>query len=254
MSLLSVGLGKLGKGAKKLVTNPVKWAENAGRSVGKAASDAAPVVGLIPGVGTLYGATIGGLGSVMAGNNARTSFGKAVTGGLSGFANKHLLGGQGFKGIPGALHLGGSAPSSLAGATAAGTPDALATTAAGAVDAGNAAATTANTVGSHGFLGSLGDAARGVGGFIKDNPTAVAAGLQGAGQLATSGSENRLRDAEARQRDAEALNLEQKADETDYDFGQRKRREELMRPIWSALSSGVTNNVPQVAANPYAGR
>lgn len=63
MSWLSSGVKKLGKGAKKLVTDPKKWAENAGRSVGTAAQAAAPF--LPPGF--RQAASIGG--SIAAGNN-----------------------------------------------------------------------------------------------------------------------------------------------------------------------------------------
>jgi hypothetical protein len=57
--------GKIGKGFKKLVTNPKKWAENAGRSVGKGAQLAAPF--LPPGFREL--ASVGG--SIAAGGNVR---------------------------------------------------------------------------------------------------------------------------------------------------------------------------------------
>lgn len=237
MSMLSVGLGKLGKGAKKLATNPVKWAENAGRSVGKAASDAAPLVGLIPGVGTLYGASIGALGSVAAGNNARTSLSKGIQGGLSGYANTHLLGGQGFKGIPSALHMGGSAAESAATTTQPMYNEM------GDIVGSEIASGPAPS--SSGLLSKIGSGAGRVASFAEEHPNAAGMALQGAGSALGSGSEHRLNDEQARA-------LQQRTDESSYDFEQRKRREELMKPIWSALSSGLPNYEQEVAPNPYA--
>lgn len=57
---------KIGKGFKKLVTNPVKWAENAGRSVGGAAKVAAPF--LPPGLREI--ASVGG--DIAAGGNLKS--------------------------------------------------------------------------------------------------------------------------------------------------------------------------------------
>lgn len=81
MSILSKGLSKLGKGARKLVTNPKKWAENAGRSVGSVAKTAAPF--LPPGF--REAAAVGG--DILAGGNMKshaTSLIGAEIGGLMG--------------------------------------------------------------------------------------------------------------------------------------------------------------------------
>lgn len=99
-------------------------------------------------------------------------------------------------------------------------------------------------------LGSkLLDPVRAVGNFAKDNATAVGLGLQGAGELVGAGSENRLRNAEA-------AALERRADETLYDFEQRKRRDAQLAPLWSALGQTVGSRIsaPPIAANPYLPR
>jgi hypothetical protein len=66
MSMFSSGLKKLGRGARKLVTNPKKWAENAGRSVGSVAKTAAPF--LPPGF--REAAAVGG--DILAGGNMKS--------------------------------------------------------------------------------------------------------------------------------------------------------------------------------------
>jgi hypothetical protein len=91
--------------------------------------------------------------------------------------------------------------------------------------------------------GSVVSAARAGGSFLKNNALPVAMGLQAAGGLLNSGSENRLRNAEADK-------LEQQAGESRYDFEQRKRREAQLAPIWSALGTSVGRQ-PNVAPNPY---
>src|SRR5690348_1896864 len=87
----------------RFLKHPLKGLENAGRSIGKVARQAAPVVGLIPGVGAPLGAAIGGLGSVAEGRKFSDSLKSAATGGLSGFANTKLLGGKGVLGVKDAL-------------------------------------------------------------------------------------------------------------------------------------------------------
>lgn len=96
-----------------------------------------------------------------------------------------------------------------------------------------------------GVLGRAANVARDVGSFAKNNSTAVGMGLQGIGNLASAGSENRLNDAQA---DA----LEQRTNETAYDFEQRKRREEALKGLWSPLGSAIGSSYAGIAANPYA--
>jgi hypoxanthine phosphoribosyltransferase len=99
----------------RFLKNPIKGLENAGRTVGKIGRQAAPVVGLIPGVGAPLGAAIGGIGSVMEGRKFKDSLKSAAMGGLSGFANSKLLGGKGVLGVKDALS---SAASKVGGAIA----------------------------------------------------------------------------------------------------------------------------------------
>lgn len=81
--------------------------------------------------------------------------------------------------------------------------------------------------------------------FAKDNPTATAMGLQGLGNVATSGAANRASNAQA-------TLLEQQAEEDAYDFEQRKRRKELFGPdAWSALGTAFGSGLNELSANPY---
>ena len=99
--------------------------------------------------------------------------------------------------------------------------------------------------GSRSILQKAGSALGDVGGFVQKNPTAVGMGLQGLGSLASAGSENRMNDAQAEL-------LEQRADETAYDFEQRKRREAALEGLWSPLGSAIGSSYAGIAANPYA--
>jgi|ERR1043166_1987441 hypothetical protein len=80
------------------------------RDIGKAGEAAAPIAGLIPGVGPLAGLALGAGGGLLnRGLNAR-GLGEAAKfggeGALSGFAGKELLGGKGIMGLgnlPGGL-------------------------------------------------------------------------------------------------------------------------------------------------------
>lgn len=74
----------------RFLKNPIKGLENAGRSLGKIGRQAAPIVGLIPGVGTVAGAAIGGLGSVLEGRKLSDSLKSGAIGGLSGLAGSKL--------------------------------------------------------------------------------------------------------------------------------------------------------------------
>jgi hypothetical protein len=91
MSMFSKAVGKIGKGARKLVTNPKKWAENAGRSVGGAAKVAAPF--LPPGF--REAAALGG--DVLAGGNMK-SHATSLLGAEIGSAMGGRSAGQSFAG------------------------------------------------------------------------------------------------------------------------------------------------------------
>ena len=60
---------KQAKSATKIVKDPVKWAENAGRTVGKGVAAAAPVIGKIPGVGQIAAPMLAAAGSIAGGGN-----------------------------------------------------------------------------------------------------------------------------------------------------------------------------------------
>lgn len=73
------------------------------KKIGGVAKKIAPFAGLIPGVGTLAGAAIGGLGSLASGDNIGQALKYGAMGALSGYGGSKLLGGKGLLGVPGAL-------------------------------------------------------------------------------------------------------------------------------------------------------
>lgn len=82
-----------------------KGLKGVAKLVGGAAKIAAPALGLIPGVGTLAGGAIGGLGSVASdiGSGKKISLGNALksgaAGATSGLLGKTLLAGKGLPGL-----------------------------------------------------------------------------------------------------------------------------------------------------------
>lgn len=83
--------------------------------------------------------------------------------------------------------------------------------------------------------------------FASDHPNAVGMSLQGVGNLATAGTENRINEANARL-------LEQKLGESDYEFQQRRARDLALEPLRRALAQqlGTSIGTPKtVAPNPY---
>lgn len=94
----------------------IKSIRKVGSKAGGVLKRAAPLLGLIPGVGTVAGAGLGALGSVMEGGNGWGGTLKAgLFGGLSGLGNSMLLGGKGVGGIAGALQ---KATAAMKGGTA----------------------------------------------------------------------------------------------------------------------------------------
>lgn len=69
-----------------------KVASKVGKVAGNVLTKAAPIVGLIPGVGTVAGGLLGAGGSVLAGHNLATTLKTGATGALSGFGASKLLG------------------------------------------------------------------------------------------------------------------------------------------------------------------
>lgn len=125
--------------------------------------------------------------------------------------------------------------STIGGASPLPSSAAAAPVGAGASAAANVAGTVTEPAG-RGLLSRAGS-------FVKGNPMAAAMALQGAGGLATSGSQNRLNDLQS-----EAL--EQRIGESEYDFERRRRRDEALAPIWSNLGN-MNGGYSSIAANPY---
>lgn len=83
--------------------------------------------------------------------------------------------------------------------------------------------------------------------FAKDNPNATGMALQGVGNLATAGAENRLTNAQA-------AVLEQKLGESDFDFKRRQRNTTQYDQLWSPLGTAIGQNLNAPSSNPYAPR
>lgn len=227
-------LGKLGNKAKKFV--------------GKAARN--PFVqgglGLLTGGATLpflVGAT-GGLLKEHAG------VGDVLKGGAQGFAAGSA--GKGIRSLGSSLLSRGGSSAANSAAQAL-TPEELiaknplpqiSSTPSSALSTIGNTATTASQA-PQSFLGRVGSTGGRVLSFAEKHPNAAAGVLQGVGNMIGSGAENRLNEAQAEI-------LEQRADESAYDFEQRKRREAELAPLWSAL--GTTVGKRPIAANPYLPR
>lgn len=174
---------KIGKALKKGV-----------KAVGKVASKAAPLIAMVPGVGTLGGAALGAGGALLSGSNVGTALKRGALGAAGGIGGnllrgRNLLTGAGkVAGLVGKATQGntpfGSAGKILSGTTSAG-PSLL-----------SRVGRAAGSVG-RGALGAVGDVAGGVGRFALDNPLLLAQGglaalgtVQGAQQ---QGEADRLR-------------------------------------------------------------
>ena len=81
--------------------------------------------------------------------------------------------------------------------------------------------------------------------FAEAHPNATAGALSAAGDLASSGSENRLRDAQASR-------LEEDTADTQYERMRRRQREAEYANLWSPLGQAVRDNYSSIPANPYA--
>lgn len=176
-----------------------------------------------------------------------------------------LMGGEGLLG--GALHEGGGlrdAVSSgvkgagygaLAGSAGQALRSAFAPSSAGAsFGAGSASPGAAEAFSGPGMMtapaasgassaagGGLASTLKTIGGFAKDNPNAIGMGLQGVGGLASAGSENALRHAQADQLAAQTRSMQNEEEE-------KKRRAAALQPLLAAL---MGNMGKPVAPNPY---
>lgn len=212
--------------------------------------------------GTIGGAAIGGPaglalaagGSALGRATAKgANFGNIVGAGVRGAGEAGALR-LGTGAVRGLLNAGGSSVPSVAGGAGE-----LGETALDRLPTGlTPSIGTTPTAAPNGILDALGgsggtatrspglfrSALNTTGSFVKNNPTAAAMGLQAAGNLATAGAENRMNDAQADL-------LEQRRDETAYDFQKRRERDLALAPLWSQLGSTFASNNSNIAKNPY---
>lgn len=218
-------LGALGAGVAGGVGGLIRG-EGVGRAALSGLSNAGIGAGARTGVNALRGAFGGGAGASAAappmGGGAVPS--APVPGGgpgLFGNAGAGITPGSGAGGLPPLQGLGASS-----------TPDLTQSLARSAANvAGNQPSGLAK-VGA-----SLGSGLSGVGSFIQHNPTAIGMGLQGAGHIATAGSQNRLANLQAQQMQA--------------DLEEQRRRQQSLDPLRQALMGMFTSQGPAVPRNPY---
>lgn len=185
------------------------------------------------GAGAPLGAAIMGAagatgGALKEGGGLRDAF----TGGLKGAGYGAAAGGAG-----GALRSAFAPSSSAAGASFGAGP---ADSGAGLLPGLGEAAPSA----SRGF--SLGNTAKSIASFAKENPNAVGQGLQGLGSLATSGAQND-------QRRAETDKLNQESAASQYALEQQKRRDASLEPLRRLLGQQMQQfqQPGRIAPNPY---
>lgn len=213
-------------------------------TLGNLVKNLSPAAALVPGVGVVGAGLLSAAGDLARGKNVKQAAlggveNAALGGGLASLAGKAGIGtgahlGFGLGGAQTATPAVNIGP--LPGASAMGVPG-------GVGPASGLTETVAGTPGN--FAGHLLSAGKGLAGFAEAHPNATSGALQGLGSITSSGSENRLRNAEAAQ-------LEQKTGETQFDFDARKRREAALAPIWSSLGTSIGSGYPGVAKNPYA--
>ena len=211
-----------------------------------------PAAGLIGGpAGIALAGGLSALGDLGRGKN----IGQAVKGGVGNaalgagvgqLASRGVLG-SGLKtfhnGVPGVPAVPSGAP----------TIDELASQplpSVGTIDAPGAPVSTvspASPVPVPAAHGGLYNAAKRVGTFAAKNPLVVGEVLGAAGDLATAGSENRLKNAQASA-------LERQTGETLYDFEQRKKRDAELAGLWGGLGTQLGQNIGgrAIAPNPYS--
>jgi hypothetical protein len=94
---------------------------------------------------------------------------------------------------------------------------------------------------------------KGILGFAEEHPNAVGSALQGIGGIASSGTENRLRNAQAEELQAQTANLKQQGAQTSYDLMRRKLQDQRLAPIWGALNNApMHGGYADIARNPYS--
>lgn len=211
---------------------------------GNALKNVSPLAFLIPGIGPAAAAGLGAAGSALGrGIQHGSNFGNIVKQGAQGGAMAYG-GAQGMNALKTAF-----APSSSAAATIPGVASPIPGAAGSMQGPGSAALNLMGHAPPPPSMldqigGALGGAARGAGSFIKANPTAVGAGLQGLGQMGAMGSENRLRNAQADQ-------IGSQAQMTQAELQMMKQRQAALAPLLQALMGQQSQGS---APNPYAGQ
>lgn len=221
-------LGKLGNKAKRVIrdvaSNPLAQA----------------ALGFVSG-GTALPLIAGAVGG---GLREHAGFGDVVRGGTTGA----LAGYAGSKvrsltsGVRSLLHGGGETADALAGGDVPSGQivDAGTRAVGGGVGAPGRAALTA----PRSALSRVTSVPGRVLNWAEAHPNATAGALQGLGDLATSGTTNRVNDANARL-------LEAQADETEFDAQRRRQLAEQYQSLWSPLGQAFAANNARIASNPY---
>lgn len=254
----------LGSWAKKHLS--VRFDSHTLGNLAKNASPAAALVGGPLGVALAGGLSAAGdlgrgknIGQALRGGVQNAALGAGLQGGVGALKSAvHGAGAPALPGVASTASVPGAAPISAAPdlihAAGAGLPssteDFLAQRAAGG--AASAIPSVASALpgavapaSGGGLLSGLAHAGGKALSFAEAHPNAASGALQGLGAITTSGSENRLRNAQAN-------NLEQNAGETRYDFERRKQRDATLAPTWSALGTSFgTGGYSGAAKNPY---
>lgn len=199
--------------------------------IGNAIKNISPALAFTP-LGMLGAGAAGALGRAI---QPGAKFGDIVKSGVSNAA----IGG-GARGGVDALR-SAFAPSSSAAGSLAATPAGSAGSAGSAVGngtlvsngnggwvsgAGQTGASGADA--GEGFMSKLGSGAQAVGRFAKDNPNAIAGGLQGLGAIGSMGSENAMRRAQTN-----AINTNTAM--TQQELDNQKKRQQALVPLLQAL-------------------
>lgn len=215
---------------------------------GNALKNVAPAAGLIPGVGAGLGALLGGVGSALGrGVQHGANFGDILKQGASGAAigaaGGQLTQGHGLAGLKSRFGGGfspGSSPSTTQGAFN------------GYTSNGNGSWAATGSVGAPGtpapgesLASKIGSGLSGVAGFAKDNPTAIGMGLQGIGNIAGAGAENRLKNAQAG-------SLEEQTQVAQAEQEAAKRRAAALAPFLQSLMGQMGQiGAGTFSKNPY---
>lgn len=195
----------------------MSWLSSAVHGIGHLAEKAAPIVGLIPGVGTLAGGVIGGLGGLAAGDGLGGALKYGLEGAASGFGGGLLKGAGG----------GAQSIASLAGGGAGGAiPDAALSVAGPAIIGGPAEAAAGG-----GLSGALSGLAGKAGGFLTGNGGKNALGV-------AQGIDSILQQRTSNQYAKDALNS------VEGSYNQRA-------PL---RAQGIQQLLSSQAGNPYAGK